>query len=361
LLYFLRGRRLTVKAGERVDWPYHLSPEEQQLDPDSLMAKYVLSVLKQIGDPTRPDWQLDPVKHYDEITFGEFLRQQGASNEAVDLLRRTSWFGEGSDSASALQYLMAYLAPFYLGQAVYAIRGGNDLLPRALAARLQERIYYGAPVVKISHGPTGVAAVFQQAGAYHTLEAEHLICAVPFTILRHMEISPAFASEKQTVIQQLEYQSVARVYVQVRRRFWEKKGVAGSAYTDLPIMMVQEEPYHRPEPPTPRGILGTYVSGPEALRLAQMNPGEQIEFAIEHMEKVHPGLRQHVEGGTSKFWGHGGYSQFRPGQVTAWLPLIARPEGRVYFAGEHTSLLTGTMEGALESGQRAAQEVNEAP
>ena len=91
-----------------------------------------------------------------------------------------------------------------------------------------------------------------------------------------------------------------------------------------------------------------------------MKESERIEFALEHMEKVPPGLRRYVEGGTSKFWGHGAYSQFAPGQMTSWLPLAARPEGRLHFAGEHTSRLAGLMEGALESGQRAAQEVNEA-
>jgi monoamine oxidase len=95
--------------------------------------------------------------------------------------------------------------------------------------------------------------------------------------------------------------------------------------------------------------------------VAGMEVDERIEFAIEHMEKVHPGLRRYVEGGTSKFWGHGGYTEFAAGQMTSWLPLAKRPEGRLHFAGEHTSHLTGSMEGALESGQRAAQEVNEAP
>jgi len=359
-LYYLRGQRLVAKAGEHVDWPYELSAEEGQIGPGGILAKYVLPVVKQIGDPTRPDWRLDPVKHYDEITFSEFLRRQGASDEAVELLYRTSWFGEGANTTSAMQYLVSYLATFFLGQGLYAFRGGNDLLPRAIAARLRDKIHYGAPVVKFSHGPNGVEAVFQQAGAHHTLEAKHLICAVPFSHLRHMEVSPAFSAQEEALIQDLEYSTVVRVYLQVRRRFWEKEKVSGSAYTDLPIMEVSEQPFHRPEAPSPRGILEAYVQGPEALRLAGMDPGERIEFAIEHMEKVHPGLRKYVEGGTSKFWGHGAYTQFGPGQMTGWLPLTARPEGPVHFAGEHTSLLAGTMEGALESGQRAAQEVNEA-
>jgi monoamine oxidase len=298
---------------------------------------------------------------YDQMTFNEFLHRQGASEEAVDLVCRTSFFGEGAEKNSALQYLVAYLATFFLGQGFYAFPGGNDLLPAAMAARLRDRIYYGTPVAKISYGPMGVKAVFSRGGAYHTSEAQHLILAVPFTHLRHMEVSPAFPPEEESLISELEYAAVARVYLQVRNRFWEREKVSGSAYTDLPIMEVAEQPIHRPDSHTSRGILEAVVQGAEAHRVAGMDPGERIEFAIEHMEKVHPGLREYVEGGTSKFWGHGAWTQFKPKQLTGWLPRTARPEGPVHFAGEHTSLLAGTMEGALESGQRAAQEVNEAP
>jgi monoamine oxidase len=359
-LYHLRGQRLTAAPGQPVDWPYELSAEERELGPFGLMMKHVSPVLKEIGDPSVPDWRLDPVKHYDQTTFNEFLRRQGVSSEGLELLRRTFWFGPGADSTSALQYLVAYLAPFFQGQGLYAFRGGNDLLPRALAARLQDTIHYGAPVVKINHGPKGVEAVYHQGGVYHTVEAQHLICAVPFTHLRHMEVNPPLAAQEDAVVQELEYESVARIYLQVRNRFWEKEKVTGSAFTDLPIIEVVEEPFPRPEAPTPRGILEAYVQGPEAERVGGMEASERIEFALEHMEKVHPGLRQHVEGGTSKFWGHGAYTQFAPGQMTSWLPLAARSEGPLHFAGEHTSHLPGTMEGALESGQRAAREVNEA-
>jgi len=357
-LYHLRGKRLVLKTGEPVTWPYGLSSEEQQLDPVGLLVKYVLPVLKEIGDPSRTEFRLDAFMDYDQITFNEFLRGQGASEEAVELVCQTSWFGEGADRTSALQCLVAYLATFFLGQGFYAFKGGNDLLPAAFATRLQDRIHYGAPVFKISHGPAGVEAVFRQGGADHTLEAKHLILAVPFTHLRHMEVSPAFPPEEESLINELDYADVARVYLQVRNRFWEKENVSGSAYTDLPIMEVAEQPLHHPEARSPRGILEAFVQGPEALRLAGMDPGERIDFAIEHMERVHPGLRKYVEGGTSKFWGHGAWTQFKPKQMTAWLPRTMRPEGPIHFAGEHTSLLAGTMEGALESGQRAAQEVN---
>ena len=173
-----------------------------------------------------------------------------------------------------------------------------------------------------------------------------------------MEVNPSLTPQEARLVEELDYAAVVRVYLQVRRRFWEREQVTGSAYTDLPVMELSEQPFLPPEAPTPRGILEALVQGPEARRLAEMTESQRIESVLEHMERVHPGLAEHVEGGTSKVWGHGAYSQFRPGELTEWLPRVARPDSRLHFAGEHTSVLAGTMEGALESGQRAAQEVS---
>ena len=84
------------------------------------------------------------------------------------------------------------------------------------------------------------------------------------------------------------------------------------------------------------------------------------------MEKVHPGLRDHLEGAVSKVWladpwAGGSGALPSPGQMTTICVGIERPEGRVHFAGEHTSRLPYWMQGALQSGVRAAKEVNEAP
>jgi monoamine oxidase len=103
-----------------------------------------------------------------------------------------------------------------------------------------------------------------------------------------------------------------------------------------------------------------------AARMAHMNEDDRINLVREQMEKVHPGLSEFLERAASKSWdedewARGAYSRFTPGQMTVWLPAIAQPEGRIHFGGEHTSVWNRTMEGALESGHRAAREVNEAP
>lgn len=364
-VYHLRGRRMVVKRGEKPDWPYDLGPGEKGAMPIQLVQKYFESVEK-LGDPTAPDWRLDAFKSLDAITLADYLRQQGASQGAVDLLADTMWWGYGWTTGSALHRLISDLVLFLLADRVQTLQGGNDQLPKAFAAALRERIWYGAAVARIQQEPGKVRVVLRQAGAERTLEADRLICAVPAPVLRRIEITPELPVRKREIFRQLEYIPVTRVYVQSRRRFWIDQGEAGGASTDLPIRLVAEHPLVRPADAGSRGILECHPKGVDAERLDALGEDARLALAVENLEKVHPGFRAHAEGGTSYSWAidpwaGGGYPRWKPGQLTAWQPELARAEGRLHFAGEHTSVLSRTMEGALESGNRAAREVEEAP
>ena len=96
-----------------------------------------------------------------------------------------------------------------------------------------------------------------------------------------------------------------------------------------------------------------------------MAPSERLSFTVKQMEQILPKLREHYEGGASicwddEEWTRGAYAWFKPGQMESFLPHFAKPEGRVYFAGDHLSPWPGWMNGALQSGNRAAREVNQA-
>ncbi len=99
--------------------------------------------------------------------------------------------------------------------------------------------------------------------------------------------------------------------------------------------------------------------------MAAMAEPERVRFGIAAVEKAHPKLRENLEAATSLCWGEqpwarGAYTIFEPGQITSLTAAIRKPEGRVHFAGEHASSWPGWMQGALESGLRAAREVHEA-
>jgi monoamine oxidase len=362
-VYYLRGRRINLRQTRDINWPLDLSPEEKELGLAGMTEKYVIRVLREMGDAASVHWPPAELKKYDRMTYGEFLRSRGASDDAVRLLRLNDadLTGDGVDRVSALMVLREAALNLNSGR-LYTIRGGTDLLPKALAAHLAQKILYGAPVVRLEQDALGVRATYLQANAYETVSADYLVCTLPFSLLKEIEVTPQFSHAKQRAIRELPYTSAARVYLQSRREFWMDEGLGISAYTDLPIMAIVNSTLNQRGR---RGILDIYAAGAQARQVTEMRESERLSFALREVEKVYPGIRKNFEGGTSVCWdedrwARGAYAWFKPGQMSDLLPHIARSEGRIHFAGEHTSSWPGWMQGAVQSGHRAAREINEA-
>ena len=361
-LAYMRGRRVKYKHGEPVAWPYELTDEERELGRPRMWAKFrPPSIFDELGDPAAPGWVVP--KKYDEVSFAELLRRNGASREAVAFLTH-GWgalWGEGFESVSALAVLRDTW--HQLGsEERYRIRGGNDLLPKALAARLAESIRYGTEVTRVEQDAGGVRLRARRAGEAETHAADYLVCAVPFSVLRRIEVSPPFSEGKRRAITELPYFSAARVSLQTRRKFWEDEGLSGFASTDLAFGEVFDMTANQAGR---RGILQAYAGGQEARRIQALGEAERMRFVLGEMEKVFPGARENFEGGASKCWdedpfARGASSWYRPGQMSELWPHVATPEGRVHFAGDHTSAWIRWTNGAFQSGQRAAKEINEA-
>jgi monoamine oxidase len=359
----IRGNRIVETPGKSIVWPLDLAADEKSLSRRELWVKYAVPLLKDVREAEARGTFPGPLENYDRMTFTEFLRKRGASSAAVALLAigLPSGLGDGSDNVSALNLLREAVHREDRKQS-FTIRGGTDALPKAFATRLGDKIHYGAPVVRIEQDDNAVRVVCLQGGAPQTFTADRLVCAIPFSVLRRIEVSPRFSREKQAAIEQLQYTSVARVYVQTKKRFWVDEGLSGNASTDLPVAAVSERTINQPGS---RGILESYTAGQQARRVTGMKDTERLSAALEGMKKVFPSIGEHFEGGASKCWdedewSRGAYTWFKPGQMTSLLPHIARAEGRLHFAGEHASTSPGWMQGALEAGNRAAKEINEA-
>ena len=359
-VFHVRGKRIVIKPNTPVAWPVQLRADEQGLTRGQLWTKYVAPVLKEIGDPWAVDWPPSSLKKYDDASFAQFLGDRGASPGAISILRLglADQLGEGADATSALNLLREAL-PRSLDQRHYVIRGGSDTFPQAMAAKLADKIRYGCAVVRIEQDARGARVLYSQSGANETITCDYVICAIPFSVLRNVKFSPPVSREKQQAIDHLGNTSVVRVFLQTRRRFWLEEGLSGFATTDLPIMTAYDKAFYLPGT---RGMLETYTAGEQARKLAAMNAGERFNFTVSQVALVHPAIRAHVEGGSSvcwdnEQWSRGAYAWFRPGEMTSILPHIASPEGRIHFAGDHTSPAPGWMNGALQSGNRAAREV----
>lgn len=358
-LYYVRGRRVVTGDGGAESWPFDLTPEERALGLAGMWARYVAGALAEIGDPTAPGWPGPDLARYDGMTMADFLRARGASPEAVALLALgyLDLGGDGIDSYSALSMLRD-LALRRGSHRVWAIAGGNDRLPEAMAARLAGRIRYGTPVIRLEPGARTAAVLTGPAGRIRRWVADHVICTLPPRVLAALDVEPTFSPARRAAIDAIGATSVTRLLLQTRTRFWRAR-LPASAVTDLPVKWVGDATAIQPGA---RGILDAHVSGADARRLAGLPPSERIAHVVAHVERVYPGTRSQLETAAvvdwdADPWARGGYAWFRPGQLTSGLRALAGPEGRIHFAGEHLSSASGWMEGALESGLRAAREV----
>jgi monoamine oxidase len=363
---YIRGRRIKIFADEEAPLtglPLTLTPEERKGSLDGLWERYVAPVLKEMGNPAATGWPPDSLKKYDMVTFAEFLRRQGTSPDAIALMEMPYYKPE-DDSISAL-WSLREARLLKAQRQEYRIRGGNDLLPKAFAARLARKIRYGAQVVKIERDANSASVLYRQGGAMNRFTADYIICAIPLTILKRIEVSPPFSPEKRRVIEQHSYESATRVFLQARGLRWRGAGLSGFGFSDQPEAIWRPTFNQSNGRMGGRDILVSYLSGAQARRVAAMNNEERITSTLDRFEKIFPGLRANFEGGASfcwdeDEWARGAYSILKPGEMFSLLPHIARPEGRVHFAGEHASAWPGWMQGALESGNRVAKEINAA-
>ena len=358
-VYHLRGRRI-VPVNGKIEWPYDLKPEERE---GSLTDRYVQPLLKGVKDTTISNSLYDWARSMDNKTLQQVLAESGASEGAQEIIRATTSYADREARASAAWNLLPVLQEVG-SKNYYSFPGGVDNLSTAFTVRLGERIRFGAEVVSIKNDFNGVEVMVNIAGKQESISADRVVCTIPFSVLKNIHISPSISAIKKEIIAGMYYVPTTRVFLEVKQRFWEGNRENGSAMTDLTIGQVQKHPMIKTGREGDRAILEGHSRGQDAIQLDKMSNDNRLKFTLEQMNKVHPKIFDYYEGGISKSWqldpySLGAYSLFLPGQITSWLPEIIRPEGRIHFAGEHTSIYSASMEGAIESGARAAKEINE--
>lgn len=354
-VFLWRGKRLVVPRGGEPDLNQlrlNFTARERAAGFGGLTKLYLESVREEIRALPEERWPYSGLDRYKQTSYGQFLRGQGASPDAIEYLT------QGFADDSLLDY--AHDAVSHAVPQLWKIRGGNDLLPRAMAAELSSQIRYGAAVRRIERSATAVRVTYTSAQTQHTETADRVICTIPFTVLRDIEVAPVWSAPKAAAIRQLYMGAVARVFVQTRSRFWEQQGLNGFAAVDQPLELWSPT-YNQAGS---RGILMSYIYEDLAREYSALAPSAQIERSIELFDAVHPGVREHFETATTWSWqnepySRGAYLVTKPGQFEL-LEHAGTPDGRTHFAGEHTSPWPGWIQGALHSGLRAADEVNAA-
>jgi monoamine oxidase len=184
-----------------------------------------------------------------------------------------------------------------------------------------------------------------------------VVLAVPPGPARQITFDPPLSSAHQAMFSGLNCAPVTKVMIQFRRRFWEEWNWQGSLLTDLPITCTWQPTITQAGA---SGILTVYTGAAAAVGFSAMSEQERIATAVAQLEQLFPGSAALVSHTRTMAWlnepfSQGGYTLFRPGDVCTHWSALRQPAGRIYIAGEHTAVHQGYMEGAVESGQRAAE------
>ncbi|WP_295443862.1 FAD-dependent oxidoreductase [uncultured Thiodictyon sp.] len=237
---------------------------------------------------------------------------------------------------------------------VLTVTGGMDRLALALAGQLPAgTIQLGAELVRLRQDGDGVRVSWRDArsGELHEERAAQAVCTIPFSLLSRIDTD--FDPIVQGIIATLGYESVVKIGLGFRRRFWEEDEqiFAGYSFIDDPELFVA---YPSVGLGTATGVLTNYYGVRDSLRLAALTPPERQRAALADLASLHPGAAAEFDSAVSVAWARIPYSA---GCFGAWtkngrdrdLPRIAAGDRRVVFAGEHVSQIPAWMEGAVQS------------
>jgi monoamine oxidase len=359
---FLDGKHVPLE-----DWPAHPRnpfPENSRATPPWI---YLRQLIARANPLQTADAWLAPENAHLDISLYDWLRQQGVSDAAI----RATYdlepsHGNSSFDVSALMLLFS--AGFVDAQRklvpagespILTAKGGNQSIPEAMAAALTNEVELEREVVAIHDSGDQVEVRCSDGTVYR---ADHVVCSVPCSVLRRIAISPALPPEQARAVNTLDSQIVNLVHMAAKAPYWEEDGLSPNMFSDGLVSSVVGE--HKGADPADVTSVTAWIRGHKAAFLDQVPEAEARRLVLEDIARHRPASRGKLEIVAYKSWyrdrfSSGDWAIWQPGQVSTLAPHVGKAHGRLHFCGEHTAVSNRGMEGAMESGERAAIEVLE--
>jgi len=311
-------------------------------------------------DPVHPE-RLPGAEQHDARSLAEFTDDLHLVPEArflVDTDNRGEFNAEPHEVSLLFAMQQAAVGESVEDSSIESMRvkGGNDRLPRAMAAALGDRVRLERPVTRVEHRASGVRVT---AGST-TIDAAWLVLACPLTPLREVIFDPPLPASVAATVAGLDLGHAAKVTLEYDERFWEQQDLSGFTVTDLPFGIAWSPTDSYASTP---GLLTAFITGDGARAAARQSDRERVAAVRSQFAEVYPGSTPLLTGNQAttawaneRFTG-GGYAVHQPGQFLRFWPVLRAGTGRIRFAGEHTETLAGYMESAVRSGHRVAREL----
>lgn len=353
ITYYIKGQRMT-----RTEWAASsLNPfqdAQRNMPPDRLLGRLIgPSPLASVNA-----WRDEASAIYDTSSLAH-LRAKGLSPEVLRLLQINNSYG---DSLADTSLLNLYHAQSNITEImktpgpILGIAGGNQRLPEAMAGKLSSPVTLNKRVVSVSRDERGVEIICADGSKY---QARFAICTLPLPAMRGVTFTPALSDRVATAVQQVPYARITQLHLAVSKQFWKDDGRAPFLWSDGLLKRVfPSDPLASGNPQT----LTVWVNGPETANWDKLSLQEAEALALKEMQRIFPASEGALRLAKRVSWhgntlAGGAWVNWSPGQISQFARAVAAPIGRLHFAGEHCAPGVRGLEGAMASGEVAAQKI----
>jgi len=332
---------------------------------ETLKAITTLDRLSQ-SIPLGAPWTAPEADAFDASTVESWILENVELDDARDLLRLAveGVFAAGAGEVSFLDFLASsrgsgsFLIDIGTEGGAQDSRfvGGSQLLSQRLAERLAPVVRLQSPVTSIVQDAEGVTV----AGERFSVRTRRAIVAMPPVLANRIDYSPPLPGLRDGLGQAMPMGATIKAQCVYDEPFWRRDGLNGQVTSDAgPV----KSTFDNSPPDGVPGVLLSFIDAADARLWGGRSADDRRAAVIDNMVRYFGPRAASPIAYVEKVWledpwSRGSYAFFTPGALTVYGPTLAAPVGRLHWAGSETSLLwPGYMEGAVRSGQRAAEEV----
>lgn len=310
------------------------------------------------------DW-LDAGFHAYDVSLATALKQAGIPDDQVKLMTDINpTYGDGGEMISAMMHFynaawirrqFAFIEP---GTApTFQVKGGNQRIPIGMAAGLKNEVRHGFNLVSASSVDGHIRL---KATDGQTVRAKAVVMTLPLQALSKIDFDNSVPAARLDAFKAVPYSRVYQGFFEIEKPFWEEDGLPLTCWSDTPAGRLFVAAGADDSP----AYLKSWSTGLAAKRLDGMPDRAALELLQAEIHRIRPSTKGAIKPARTWSWQQnrfagGTYAAWAPGQISSITPAIGAPVGNIFFAGEHTAQLDRGMEGAMESGERAAFEVLE--
>ena len=290
----------------------------------------------------------------DKLDWWTYLEKIGFSEDDLrlrDLMDSTD-FGESIRHVSAFGALAEYAESSPKNEMDYKMTGGNSRLTEEFVKRVgAENVKINTLVTEVNQSK-GIVTVKTETDAY---QADAVICTAPTNSLLKIKFNPPLPTAQREAAEKLIYARICKNSVLFENRFWKDEDF--SMVSDV----TSHYYFHSTQNQAGReGILTSYAIGEKADILASQSDERRMKIITQDLVDFNQDAPKLAKGIASYAWQRdkytdGAYALYKPGQWFGIRPILQKPHLKVLFAGEHLADWQGFMEGAIETGESAAQ------